>query len=109
MSSTSQTNGNNGRFLLIGGAIPALLIGLGFLAAGLAFIPAAQRPTSGIADLGPGFAFIFALVLLPVGILIVGLVVLSRLPIRPLAILGGYGNLLIGIVWIALLLGFGAL
>ena len=108
MTTPSLATGSNGRLLLIGGALPALIIGLLLVIAGLAFIPAAQRPTSGVADLGPGFAFFFAIVLLPAGLLIIGLVVLSRLPIRPLAILGGYGNLLIGILWVALLLGFGA-
>ena len=108
MTSTSLSNGTNGRLLLIGGALPALLIGLLLVFAGLAFIPASQRPTSGVADLGPGFAFFFVLMLLPAGLLTVGLVVASRLPIRPLAILGGYGNLLFGVLWVALVLGFAA-
>ncbi|GJM40963.1 MAG: hypothetical protein DHS20C20_12450 [Ardenticatenaceae bacterium] len=108
MTTTTLSSGSNGRFLLIGGAVPAVLIGLALLIAGLAFIPAAQRPTSGIADLGPGFAFFFTLILLPAATVVLGLAILSRLPIRPLAIIGGYGNLLLGIGWVALSLGIGA-
>ena len=78
MTTTSLTSGGSGRFLLIGGALPALLVGLALLIAGLSFIPASQRPTSGIADLGPGFAFFFTIVLLPAGILTLGLVMLEH-------------------------------
>ncbi|WP_420629171.1 WD40 repeat domain-containing protein [Candidatus Leptofilum sp.] len=108
MTTTTLSNGSNGRFLLIGGAVPALLIGLALLIAGLAFIPASQRPTSGVADLGPGFAFFFTLILLPAAIVVLGLAIMSRLPIRPLALVGGYGNLLLGIGWVALALAIGA-
>ncbi|MCP4417684.1 MAG: hypothetical protein GY805_13760 [Chloroflexi bacterium] len=108
MTTTTLNSGENGRFLLIGGALPALLVGLALLIAGLSFIPASQRPTSGIADLGPGFAFFFTIVLLPAGILMLGLVLMSRLPLRPLAILGSYGNLLLGILWVAGALWIGA-
>ena len=108
MTTTTLSSGTNGRFLLIGGAVPAVLIGLALLIAGLSFIPASQRPTSGVADLGPGFAFFFTLILLPAAILVLGLAIMSRLPVRPLALIGGYGNLLLGVGWVALALGIGA-
>lgn len=86
--------------LLILGALPAVAVGIGFLLISISMVGPANRPTSGIADLGPGFAQIFLFITLPIGATILLLVGLSRLPIRPFLQIGIIGNIGIGVLFL---------
>ncbi len=92
-----------GKALLILGALPSGLLCLGAILLGLIGLIRGLSPISGI-DLGAAFGWAFAIVLLPSGLLIMLLLILSRLNRRIPAIIGSAGNLLIAYIGLIILL-----
>ncbi len=88
-----------GKLLLVLGALPSALIGVGLALGGLCLI-ALSTPKPDTIDLGAAFAGVYAVLMLPAGILLLLTLVLSRLNNRLLAIVGALGNLILGLLGI---------
>jgi len=95
--SSEVTDGRKrlGTILLVLGAAPSALIGAGLTLGGLCLM-ALSTPEPDTIDLGAAFAGISAILTLPIGILSLLLLVLSRLRNRFLAVVGALGNLFFG-------------
>jgi WD40 repeat protein len=94
-----------GRLLLVLGALPSALIGIGLTLGGLCLV-ALSTPKPDTIDLGAAFAGVFAVLMLPAGILLLLTLALSRLSNRLLAIVGAAGNLVLG--WLGIVFVFTA-
>jgi WD40 repeat protein len=91
-----------GKILLVLGALPSALLGIGLTLGGACMI-VLSIPAAGLTGLGTAFAAAFAAMMLPAGVLLLALLVLSRLSNRLLAIVGAMGNVVVGLLGIALL------
>jgi WD40 repeat protein len=102
--SSEVTDGRKrlGTILLVLGAVPSALIGVGLTLGGLCLM-ALSIPKPDTIDLGAAFAGIFAISTLPTGILLLLSLVLSRLRNRFLAVVGALGNLFFGLLGIVFL------
>lgn len=98
-----ETQASWGKALLIFGALPSGLLCLGAILLGLIGLLRGLSPISGI-DLGAAFGWAFAIVLLPSGLLIMLLLILSRLNRRIPAMIGSIGNLLLAYLGLIALL-----
>jgi WD40 repeat protein len=94
-----------GTFVLVLGALPSALIGVGLTLGGLCLI-ALSIPKPDTIDLGAAFAGVYAVLMLPAGILLLLTLVLSRLNNRLLAIVGAAGNLILS--WLGIVFVFTA-
>jgi WD40 repeat protein len=88
-----------GKLLLVLGALPSALIGVGLTLGGLCLITL-SAPKPDTIDLGAAFAGVYAVLMLPAGILLLLTLVLSRLSNRLLTIVGALGNLILGLLGI---------
>ena len=91
-----------GTILLAIGAAPSILLGTGLTLAGLCLV-VLSIPAVAPTGLGTAFAAAFAVLMLPAGVLLLTLLILSRLRHRLLAVVGVMGNLAFGLLGIVLL------
>ncbi|MBN1581968.1 MAG: hypothetical protein JXA89_14785, partial [Anaerolineae bacterium] len=91
-----------GTILLVLGALPSALLGIGLTLGGAGLLVLSLPPV-GLTGLGTAFAASFAILMLPTGLLLLVLLVLSRLSHRLLAIAGAVGNVVLGLLGIVLL------
>ena len=95
---------SRGRLILTLGAIPSGFLDSVLLICGLLSLFRGMSPISGI-DLGAAFGMFFALVMLPIGLLLITLLALSRVRNRVLALIGATGYLALsvfGLIWVIL-------